>query len=307
MSSSKNRPYRDLTTQFLDRRGRKRSRSFNVIRSGSEPTIELSEVVIGVENGPNSRKPPDWISYQTIRLEDFANIDFTIRELEKLHAKKLLPTFDKRAEKRINREIAQKTQEYKKMAKAMQAEIKRLDNTEYRTLEEQNLGSNMVNSLSKKLNDRAVKFASVNRSFVDKMKQLGGGFNGSSGGVGAGGGGGDEGEAKQMAAQDLFVVGGTTLDELQERDEDIKAIFKAIKEIAEMFTDLHVLVVEQGTILDRVDYNLEVAMTRTFKGNDHLKKAVEHNKKAGSRTLWCTFVLAMLNTTSLVAFMLSRN
>jgi len=41
--------------------------------------------------------------------------------------------------------------------------------------------------------------------------------------------------------------------------------------LASIFKELSVLVVEQGTILDRIDYNVEAAKEATIEANVHLQ------------------------------------
>lgn len=48
-------------------------------------------------------------------------------------------------------------------------------------------------------------------------------------------------------------------DESMQRSKEINNIAKSINELAILFKDLSVLVVEQGTILDRIDYNVKEA------------------------------------------------
>ena len=59
-------------------------------------------------------------------------------------------------------------------------------------------------------------------------------------------------------------------DETVRRSKEISNIAKSIKELAVLFKDLSVLVVEQGTILDRIDYNVNEAKEHMVKAEVHL-------------------------------------
>ena len=57
-----------------------------------------------------------------------------------------------------------------------------------------------------------------------------------------------------------------------------------------MFKDLSVLVIEQGTILDRIDYNVEESKDSMSKANVHLDKT--HKIEKSTRARWCIIFLA---------------
>ena len=44
---------------------------------------------------------------------------------------------------------------------------------------------------------------------------------------------------------------------ITQREREINEIAKSIYDLAEIFKDLQTLVIDQGTLLDRIDYNVE--------------------------------------------------
>ena len=69
-------------------------------------------------------------------------------------------------------------------------------------------------------------------------------------------------------------------------------IAKNIEELATIFKDLATLVIDQGTVLDRIDYNMEQVVETTKKGMVQLNKAEEYQKS--TRPLKCICVLLIL-------------
>lgn len=56
------------------------------------------------------------------------------------------------------------------------------------------------------------------------------------------------------------------------RDAEIGNLVKGINDLAVIFKELSVLVIDQGNILDRIDYNIEQAVRHTKKANVELHK-----------------------------------
>ena len=79
---------------------------------------------------------------------------------------------------------------------------------------------------------------------------------------------------------------------VDQRDAEIQQIVKSIEELAQIFKELAVLVIDQGTILDRIDYNMENAVENVKQGIVHLEKAEEHQKNAMS--VKCIILLVLL-------------
>ena len=72
------------------------------------------------------------------------------------------------------------------------------------------------------------------------------------------------------------------------KDEEINNLVKSINDLATIFKDLSVLVVEQGTILDRIDYNVECAKDDTREAVKHLEAARASEKSTrAQKCIYC--------------------
>ena len=65
---------------------------------------------------------------------------------------------------------------------------------------------------------------------------------------------------------------------LQHRNIEIDKITNKMNTLQELFKDLNIIVIEQGTILDRIDYNIEIACDNVKKGKKKIIQANESNK-----------------------------
>lgn len=70
----------------------------------------------------------------------------------------------------------------------------------------------------------------------------------------------------------MKILDDTTVMATQ-RDQDIKQIVKSITELASIFKDLNSLVIEQGTILDSIEYNIETVSHNVDEGVKELGQA----------------------------------
>jgi len=63
--------------------------------------------------------------------------------------------------------------------------------------------------------------------------------------------------------------------------------------MAAIFKDLATLVIDQGTVLDRIDYNMDCVVEKTKAGVKQLHKADEYSKKS-TRAIKCIALLMTL-------------
>ncbi|KOC68964.1 Syntaxin-16 [Habropoda laboriosa] len=75
-----------------------------------------------------------------------------------------------------------------------------------------------------------------------------------------------------------------------EREEQIGNIVQSIVELRHIFKDLATMVQDQGTVLDRIDYNIEQTQVQVQEGYKQLKKADSYQR--ANRKLYCIVVLA---------------
>ena len=68
-------------------------------------------------------------------------------------------------------------------------------------------------------------------------------------------------------------------NKLQQRDNELSLLLNNVNELTTIFKDIQTLVMEQGSILDRIDYNIDVAGENVLKSKKSIIKANEYHKK----------------------------
>ncbi len=78
------------------------------------------------------------------------------------------------------------------------------------------------------------------------------------------------------------------------RDAEINNLVKSINDLAVIFKELSVLVVDQGNILDRIDYNIEQAVRHTKKANVELHKSEAYQTSRIRSCITCLIVAIVI-------------
>ncbi|CUG88985.1 syntaxin, putative [Bodo saltans] len=110
-------------------------------------------------------------------------------------------------------------------------------------------------------------------------------------------------QLERDARMEGYLMKGMTQDQIEqvmlntdmvnERTKEFERILSSIKNLHDMFKDLNSLIAEQGTVLDRVDYNMTVTVERVSKAKVELKKAAEL-QKAGTFKLCILFLVVLI-------------
>jgi syntaxin 16 len=80
------------------------------------------------------------------------------------------------------------------------------------------------------------------------------------------------------------------VNRLKRRDTQLGDLLNSMNNLTSTFRDLKNLVMEQGTVLDRIDYNIDISAINTSKGKQHLMKASELQKKSCFRNAMLALV-----------------
>ena len=64
--------------------------------------------------------------------------------------------------------------------------------------------------------------------------------------------------------------------------------------MAQIFKDLNQLVIEQGTIVDRIDYNMDQAVTKVHEGLQQVVKAEEYKKSNRPYSIMAVMILIII-------------
>ena len=106
-------------------------------------------------------------------------------------------------------------------------------------------------------------------------------------------------EKNRVGGGDNFLLTEEPDFVLQSRDNELNEIIRGVTNLQELFKDLQTVVTEQGSILDRIDYNIDIGFNNVSKGKKKIIVANEKNKSSCFRNvilflLLCIFIESML-------------
>lgn len=236
--------------------------------------------------------PPEWVEIVEQIKHDTEQIQRKLGDLQKLHTERLKVSFGG-DEVQKERDIDILTQNITGLLKKSENSLKRIavvGNSPGTKLhkQEQMVRLNVMRNFATTLRGLSKDFRLSQKDYLQRLrgqeKESGEFFEADSGG--------------NMTLDEAIDRGLTPsqmqhLQELErkasDRDKEILHIAQSINDLAQIFKELNVLVVEQGTILDRIDYNVEQTLVKVKDGVEELRKADDYSKK--NRTMKCIFSL----------------
>ena len=76
-----------------------------------------------------------------------------------------------------------------------------------------------------------------------------------------------------------------------EREREIENIHKGVQEISELFTDMALLVTQQGETINSIQDNIEASANNTEKAVIQLNKAKKYQSKYRVRSFYCFIII----------------
>ncbi|OAA64592.1 snare complex subunit [Niveomyces insectorum RCEF 264] len=277
--------------------------------------------------------PPRWADISDEVTEILGDVARQSQQLDRLHQKHVLPGFndDEAAKRAEESEIERLTQTVTRGFHDCHRRIQRIDQmvregTSQNTLSraDETMARNVQVALAARVQEASATFRKKQSAYLKKLKGLSGGPGLAAAAVaggdrvptpvggasGSGGGGGSSNYAadpsllesdadrsfsqwalqatsqqKQLHANDALIV---------RREREIEDIAQGIIDLADLFRDLQTMVIDQGTMLDRIDYNVERMATDVKAADRELVVASGYQRQTVKRKIILLLLLVVV-------------
>jgi syntaxin 16 len=262
--------------------------------------------------------PPRWLDLQDDVTQHLTNITGKIKRLDQMHAKHVLPGFDDESVKaREEREIEALTMDITKDFTSCQRAIKRIDKMVQEQQQsggavsnsELTMAKNLKMSLASRVGDVSTLFRKKQSAYLKKLRALGGmgGMNSPfdrSGTPLAQNPYTDpammDSETDRSSAQSTLLQTaqvrrrtGVMDSAIEQREREIEKIAQGVIDLSNLFQDLQTMVIDQGTVLDRIDYNVERTAEHVKEADKELKVATGYQKRSVKRKAILLLILVV--------------
>lgn len=195
-------------------------------------------------------------------------LDRKIADLEQLFEHRRIPTFDNTELELCDHDIQRVTGEISQRISALTSEIKRPINmadhvvvnllVNLQQCHRLRLGSIVQRFRNLQARQRPANIPSDERS--DPIYEMYADFH------------------PQMSLEQAALMHST--EEMTAHEDELRGLVVMMNELNTMFRDVSLLIFEQGTVLDRIDTRISVAVEDVERGNEELRAASEHQKSS---------------------------
>lgn len=111
-------------------------------------------------------------------------------------------------------------------------------------------------------------------------------------------------QSGRMTQQQLLLFEEENTKMAEHREKEVIKIVQSIADLHDIFKDLGQMVQEQGTVLDRIDFNVEQTQTRVTEGYKQLQRAEMYQRK--NRKMYCILILASVTLFMMVLLIVAK-
>lgn len=234
-----------------------------------------------------SELAPYWVDIVKDVEDKVADIETCIEKLHDAHKNRLMVRFNDDADKVRDKEIDQLTKDITRKFSRVTELLKQIESNDGGG--DEAVCRNIQRTIASKLQNLSLSFRKSQKQYLSKLKLQKGGK--SSVFVDADDEEEDVESGLHLSEAEGMVLGDVKQD-LHARDKEIQKIARSIEELTGIFKELAVLVIEQGTILDRIDYNMDMVVDQVDRANDELEKVVKSQKQG--RPHKCIIILLII-------------
>ncbi|KAK3656547.1 t-SNARE affecting a late Golgi compartment protein 2 [Elasticomyces elasticus] len=260
--------------------------------------------------------PPRWLDIQDEITGLLSEIAGKMRRLDQIHAKHVLPGFDDESVKaREEREIESLTQDITRTFTTCQSRIRRIDGMVRVSGQlpqgEETMARNLKISLAGRVGEVSSTFRKKQSAYLKKLRALGGmntpidrsgtplssnpytdpALMDSETDRSAA-----EGTLLQTAQSQLTQRRRTGMQDsaIEHREREIERIAQGVIDLSNIFQELNSMVIDQGTVLDRIDYNVERTHEHVKAAEKELVVATGYQKKSTKRKVILLLLLVVV-------------
>ncbi len=231
-----------------------------------------------------------WKTFADSVTYDVTLVEKNMGKLKQLHTVHLTPSFNDDEKEHQLKEIEAKTREITEQFRGLKDKIHRLCDMLTPNSRDYLIAQNLQSSLATDVRDLSTRFHSQQKVYLKKLESQRS-FTHESNSIFSPEEMEHGGEAKEQEQEEQEEV---ILREQESivREQEIQSLSRSIADLADIFNDLNTMIVDQGTMLDRIDYNISVVEEHTASAVVELKKANDYSGNEGK--CWCYILLLII-------------
>lgn len=246
---------------------------------------------------------PEWVFAYNDLKADLSEMEKMLEQLASLYAKHLLPSFGELDTSDLEHEIRMRSHRLTELLHTVEHKVKNLSKRRQPNQQkgrdvEGEILRNMQKRFASSLQELSVSFRKKQTAYLDKLKDQRESYSDSRASASSvpvddinpnSKSFDDSADPGFSETQLLMVESASALAE--ERTQELSRVASNINDLATLVKDIASLVVDQGTVLDRIDYNLEDVKETTFAAVRELRIADRYQRKR--HALCCIIILSV--------------